>query len=122
MTGEVRSIAGVRVLCYPAEGATLAGGADALDLIAAAMGQRVSFVVLPVERLDRTFFELSSGAAGEIVQKLVNYGVRLAVLGDIDAWLCDSKSFRDFVRECNRGRQLWFVGSAAEIEERLAQR
>ena len=122
MTGEVRGIAGVRVLWYPAEGAPFAGGADALDLIAAAMDEGTGLVVLPVERLDRKFFDLSTGAAGELVQKLVNYGVRLAILGDIGTWLCESKSFREFARECNRGRQVWFVNSTGELEDRLARR
>jgi hypothetical protein len=77
-------------------------------------------VLVPLERLDRSFFELSTGMAGALLQKLVNYGLHLVVVGDISAALCESRALRDFVRESNRGRHVWFVASHAELEARLA--
>jgi hypothetical protein len=49
------------------------------------------------------------------VQKFVQYGVGLVVLGDIFARADASSALRDFVRECNRGRQTWFVRNEEEL-------
>jgi hypothetical protein len=58
------------------------------------------------------FFDLSSGIAGEVAQKLVNYGIRMAsVVPDLSAY---SPHFRDFARESNRGRRLRFFATRDE--------
>jgi hypothetical protein len=100
-----------------AGGPAIRTGGDALDLM---FSTEAEWIALPVERLDPAFFDLSTGIAGEIAQKLVNYRRRLAVVGDIGEHLERSGALRDFVRESNRGRQLWFVADAAELEARLA--
>ena len=69
--------------------------------------------------LDPAFFTLSSGVAGEFVQKFVQYGQRLAVVGDISELVSQSDALRDFVGECNRGRAVWFVADADELVRRL---
>ena len=68
-----------------------------------------------VERLDPAFFDLRSGVAGEFAQKFVNYGRRVAIVGDISEWVERSTALRDFVRECNRGQQLRFVADVDEL-------
>jgi hypothetical protein len=54
------------------------------------------------------------------VQKFVQYGVGLVVLGDIFARADASSALRDFVRECNRGRQTWFVRDEEELRAERA--
>nr|WP_231747194.1 DUF4180 domain-containing protein [Burkholderia sp. BDU5] len=44
------------------------------------------------------FFRLDSCVAGHFVQKLINYGVKRAVVGDIDAPLARSRALRALVR------------------------
>ncbi|MFF5359336.1 DUF4180 domain-containing protein [Streptomyces scabiei] len=51
--------------------------------------------------------------------KFVQYGVRLAVIGDMSRHTEASSSLRDFVRECSRGRQTWFPTDLDEVRERL---
>jgi arsenate reductase len=63
------------------------------------------------------FFDLSSGVAGEVAQKLVNYGVRLAVIGDFSAYT--SKPLRDFMYESNKGKHLYFVADEDEALKKL---
>ncbi len=99
---------GVRVLAYPAEGPTVSTDRDAVDLIAQAFDHRPDLILLPIERLDEGFFTLSTRIAGEIVQKFVTYGIRLAIIGDITRQLEASSTLRDYVRETNRGSQVWF--------------
>lgn len=53
------------------------------------------------------FFILSTGIAGEILQKLINYGARLAVYGDFSRYT--SKPLRDFIYESNNGRDVFFA-------------
>jgi hypothetical protein len=69
-----------------------------LDLIGDALGQRAEWVV----------------------QKLANYRLRLAVLGDVTAHTSASDALRDWVREANRGGQVWFVADTGELAERFA--
>jgi hypothetical protein len=52
------------------------------------------------------------------VQKFVNYRMRLAVVGDVSAHEAASEPFRDWVRETNRGKDIWFVPDLASFEER----
>ena len=63
------------------------------------------------------FFDLSSGIAGEVVQKFVNYGFRLAIIGDFSMYT--SKSLRDYIYECNRGKHLFFVADKCEAIKKL---
>ncbi|WP_049575736.1 DUF4180 domain-containing protein [Streptomyces sp. SBT349] len=109
----------VPVFLCPSEGELIAGEREALDLIGNASYQGAQWVVIPVERLDEAFFRLRTRVAGEIVQKFVNYRMGLVVLGDISRHTAASSALRDFVRECNRGRQTWFLADVEELGERL---
>lgn len=63
------------------------------------------------------FFILSTGMAGEILQKYVNYSGRIAIYGD---WSCySSKPLHDFIYESNKGRDVFFVGTEEEALARL---
>ena len=48
-------------------------------MIGEAIEHRAGLVLIPVERLEDEFFRLRTRVAGEIVQKFVNYGLRLAI-------------------------------------------
>ncbi len=103
-----------------ADGPLLSSGADALGLIYGDGADGAEWLAVPAARLDPSFFTLSSGVAGEFVQKFVNYGQRLAVVGDISGHLDQSTALRDFVRESNRGTQVWFVADADELARRVS--
>ncbi|MFJ3791055.1 DUF4180 domain-containing protein [Kitasatospora sp. NPDC090091] len=111
---------GRTVLWVPAEGAPIREERDATDLIGEAFGHGATWVVLPAARLHEDFFRLGTRVAGGIVQKFVNYRIGLVVLGDIAHHVAASDALRDFVRESNRGRQLWFLADEAELADRLA--
>lgn len=92
-------------------GPLIATSADASNLIGAAWGRDVDTLIIPVARLHSDFFDLSTGLAGEVLQKLTLHGLKLVVLGDISAQLEKSAAFRDFVREANRGNHARFVNT-----------
>ena len=111
---------GLTILVCAADGPKLSTERDATDLIGDALGQGADLVVVPVERLADEFFTLRSGLAGAIAQKFVNYRLRLAIVGDISGHVGESAALRDYVYETNRGNQLWFVGTADELDGKLS--
>ncbi|MFI0740730.1 DUF4180 domain-containing protein [Streptomyces sp. NPDC021100] len=115
----LRTIHGVPVWMCAADGAAIRGEADVLDLIGDAGYHGARWVALPAERLDEAFFRLRTRFAGDVVQKFANYRLGLAVVGDISRHTAESSALRDFVRECDRGRQTWFPADLGELEERL---
>jgi hypothetical protein len=101
------------------DGTKLRSDRDAIDIIGKAFENRATLVVIPVECLDDEFFQLRTRIAGELIQKFVQYRRRLAVVGDISGFLAESSALRAFVNESNRGKDVWFVGSLAELGQRL---
>jgi hypothetical protein len=54
--------------------------ADTDRVIEACLSESINLVLLYADNLTHAFFDLSSGEAGAILQKLRNYRIRLAVL------------------------------------------
>jgi hypothetical protein len=119
MTDQVIERRGVPVLVCGEDGPPIAGPQDALDVIGAAFS-RADVVAVPAARLDERFFQLRTGVAGEIMQKFVNYRMRLAIVGDISTHVADSSALRDLVTESNRGRHIWFVADLDELDTHLS--
>lgn len=93
-----------------------------LDVIGDASAHNADRVAMYANALPPDFFNLRSGIAGEWTQKFVNYGCRLAIIGDVSQAISQSAAFGDFVREANRGEQLWFLADMSALAERLARR
>lgn len=116
----IREIGGQQVYVCPGEGPSLAQDANLSDLIGDLFGSGATIVAIPLSRLGPDFLRLSSGLAGQVLQKLVNYRFRVAVLGDVSAAVASSDPLRDFIRESNRGTTVWFVDDLAALEAKLA--
>lgn len=112
---------GARILVCAEQGPLLASETDANDFMSAAWEYDAAWVALPVSRLTDGFFQLSTRIAGDVIQKFVNHGLRIAIVGDISAWLAKSNALRDFVYEANRGRTVVFVNDLDELDHRLGQ-
>jgi hypothetical protein len=82
---------------------------DAVDLLGNLAFDNCSSVILYESNLHPDFYRLHTGLAGEVLQKFSNYSFRLAVVGDFVKY--QSKSLQDFIRECNKGNQVFFTGS-----------
>jgi hypothetical protein len=118
--GDTVELGGVSVMVCRADGAPIAGERDATDLIGLTFGSDIAVVAVPAARFDPEFFRLASGLLGAVTQKFVNYRRRLAIVGDVSAFEARSTPFRDFVRETNKGRHVWFVADMAALERKLA--
>jgi hypothetical protein len=110
---------GVRVLEYSAEGPILGSDRAVMDLIGEAMANSVVLVVVPARRFSPDFFQLRTGLAGDLLQKFVNYRLRLAIVGDLSRAMSESDALKAFVRESNRGDQIWFLSSTDELGQKL---
>jgi hypothetical protein len=111
---------GLRFLEYASEGPPLCRQpGDAMEVVGEALSNSAEWVVIPVNRLAPEFFDLRTGAAGELLQKLTNYNLRLAVVGDLYHRIAESHALRGLVLESNRGQRVWFVNTRAELDERL---
>jgi len=80
-----------------------------LDLM---MNCPTEIIVLDKEALHKGFFELRTGLAGEILQKISNYRKRLVVLGSFDN--IESKSLNDFIYESNKTGKAVFTETIEE--------
>jgi len=74
-------------------------------------------IVLNKAAITEDFFMLTTGVAGEVAQKLVNYGYRLAIIGDFSEYT--SVPLRDYMHECNKGRHIFFVNNEQEALKKL---
>ncbi len=97
----------------------IAGVQDVLDLMTDPGNDGARHLLLHRGQLADEFFNLRSGLLGEILQKFVTYGMKLAILGDFSQH--PSRSFRDFVRECNRGHQIYFLPESRTALESLTR-
>jgi hypothetical protein len=81
---------------------------DFLDLMANSPSDTI---VLNREDFDPAFFDLKSGLAGEILQKVSNYRKRLVVLGEFGG--LGGGALRDFIYESNRTGRVVFAPDLA---------
>ena len=63
--------------------------------------------IISKDNLTEDFFNLSSKIAGNILQKAINYKMKLAIIGDFSKY--ESKALKDFMYECNNGNDIFFV-------------
>ena len=113
------SLGGVRCLVLAEAGPLIRTAEDGRALVEQAMNEDASVVAVPVERLDPAFFQLRSGIAGEVIQKVLNYKLKFAVLGDVSSYVAAHDALRDFVIECNRGRDIFFATDESELAQWL---
>ena len=119
MPYEIVERDGMRIAVISGGAAQIRDASSALDL---AMSIRyetgISRLAINKEALCGDFFVLSTGVAGDILQKLMNYRFKAAIYGDYSRYT--SKPLRDFIRESNRGKDFFFVSAREEAVQRLA--
>ena len=76
-------------------------------------------LALPKKLVAEEFFILSTGVAGEILQKFINYRVKAAIYGDYSRYT--SKPLRDFIYESNNGHDFFFVSTKEEAVQKLTE-
>lgn len=74
-------------------------------------------IIIDKKIIAEDFFILSTGLAGEILQKYINYDVKIAIYGDYSRYT--SKPLKDFIYESNKGNDVFFVSSKDEAIKKL---
>lgn len=103
------------VICAVVQGGdqVIVDSQSALDTLMAAQYEiGTKNIVIDKKLIAEKFFILSSGLAGEILQKYVNYGGRIAIYGDFSHYT--SKPLKDFMYESNNGHDVFFASTLEE--------
>jgi|SRR5215217_5960259 len=116
---ETHEIDGIRIAEVVAEEAVISNPEDALQLFVDIYYQDFDRIIIHEKDIVSDFFDLKTGIAGEILQKVSNYRLRLAIVGEFDKY--PGKSIRDFIFESNKGRQVNFLSSVEEALARLGK-
>jgi len=100
------------------EGILISDPQSALDLMMTIKYEKdCGRLILDKKAINGEFFRLSSGVAGEVLQKFINYHIKLAVIGDFSKYT--SKPLHDFIYECNKGNDIFFVDNLKQAVEKL---
>ncbi|ARC28011.1 DUF4180 domain-containing protein [Bacillus toyonensis] len=67
--------------------------------------------------ISEDFFDLKTRLAGDILQKFINYKVKIAIVGDFSMYT--SKSLKDFIYECNKGNNIFYLATEQQAIEKL---
>jgi len=106
-------------LCHSGE-AIITDGQTALDFFAnIGYEHDCRHIAVNKSAICEGFFDLSTGIAGEVAQKFVNYGIRFAIIGDFSEYT--SKSLSDYIYECNQNGPLYFVADEHEALAKLGE-
>ena len=113
MLGKNSSVAYIQ-----SEDVLITDAQSALDLMMTVHYDKdCSAIVLDKEAFSEEFFRLSSGIAGDVLQKFVNYRTKLAIIGDFSGYT--SKPLHDFIYECNNGNHIFFVNNVEQAVAKL---
>jgi hypothetical protein len=116
MTYIHHHVNGQSIAEFSAKGIVLSTTQEFLQMI---MDSSAEAIIVHQENIDERFFDLRSGLAGEMLQKVVNYRLRLAIVGDFSTY--ESKSMKAFIAESNRSNTIVFVKSVDEALSRLTK-
>ena len=75
-------------------------------------------IILNKSAISEEFFDLSTRIAGEILQKFINYHVKIAIVGDFSSY--KSNSLKDFIYESNKGKNIFFLPDEKLAVEKLS--
>ena len=87
------------------------------DLAGACFEHGTRALLLDHGALPPAFFDLSSGVAGDLMQRLANYGLRMAAV--VPEPRVHAESFQDFAREASAFSQFRFFRTRAEAVQWL---
>lgn len=94
---------------------------SALDFIATVNYESgCDCVIVNKSAICEDFFDLKTKLAGEVLQKFINYHMKIAVVGDFSMYT--SKSLKDFIYESNLGNSIYFMPSEKQAIEKLSIR
>lgn len=115
---ETRTVGNTVVAAVFSEEVILTDVQSALDLIMTVKYETGCYsLAINKEAVTEEFFVLSTKLAGEVLQKFINYGFKFAIYGDYSKYT--SKPLKDFIYECNKGKDIFFAVDLEDAVNRL---
>lgn len=109
----------IKIACVNSNDILIKDVQSALDLMVSVKYESgCSRIILNKSSICEDFFNLKTRLAGEILQKFINYHVRLAIVGDFSVYT--SKSLKDFIYESNKGHDIFFLPDEKQAIEKLS--
>jgi len=102
----IHEFSGRQIAEIQSDGIIIRKWRDIIDIISQMLSRKVDALILHEKNLAPEFFQLKTGIAGEILQKLANSKIKVAFVGDFDSY--KSKSLKAFIAESNLGNQVNF--------------
>ncbi|MGM2751229.1 DUF4180 domain-containing protein [Bacillus cereus group sp. Bce019] len=92
---------------------------SALDTMATVQNEvDAKHIIIHTSLISEDFFDLKTRFAGDILQKFINYKVKIAIVGDFSMYT--SKSLKDFIYECNKGNDIFYLATEQQAIEKLS--
>ena len=111
---------GVGVAAVSGDEILISDGQSALELAMSVKHETGSDrLAIPKSAVSKSFFILSTGLAGEVLQKLTNYHIKAAFFGDYSGYT--SKPLHDFIYESNMGSSFYFLATKDEAIKKLSE-
>jgi len=102
-TETIKTVKG-ELSCFEIDDKMINSVADFMELL---VNCPTNVMVIKKNNLNDSFFDLKTGVAGEILQKVSNYKKRLIILGNFENFT--SKSLNDLIYECNKSGTVIFA-------------
>jgi hypothetical protein len=119
MNIRIKEINGLKLAVVVSREKLIIDAQSALDVMMTIQYETgCSRIAMNKEAIAEDFFILSSGLAGEVLQKFINYHIKFAMIGDFTKYT--SKPLKDLIYECNKGKDIFFASSESEALEKLS--
>ncbi|PUB27430.1 uncharacterized protein DUF4180 [Elizabethkingia sp. YR214] len=110
-TVQEHTVNGIKVAELNSDKVLIQQMQDGLDLLADLYYQGFDKIIIREQNITSDFFDLKNKMAGDILQKFSNYKMKLAIVGNFSY---ESKSLKDFIYECNKGKLVNFVNTLSD--------
>ncbi|MCU5707391.1 DUF4180 domain-containing protein [Bacillus wiedmannii] len=112
-------IGGINIAIIRNEKLLISDVQTALDLMATVQYEvDAKHIIIHKSLISEDFFDLKTRLAGDILQKFINYRVKIAIVGDFSMYT--SKSLKGFIYECNKGKDIFYLATEQQAIEKLS--
>ncbi|WP_433772187.1 DUF4180 domain-containing protein [Bacillus wiedmannii] len=112
-------IGGINIAVVRNDTVVISDVQTALDLMATVQYEvDAKRIIIHKSLISESFFDLKTRLAGEILQKFINYKVKIAIVGDFSMYA--SESLKNFIYECNKGNDIFYLATEQLAIEKLS--
>lgn len=111
-------IGGINIAIIRNDTVVISDVQSALDLMATVQYEvDAKRIIIHKSLISESFFDLKTHLAGDILQKFINYRAKIAIVGDFSMYA--SESLKDFIYECNKGNDIFYLATEQQAIEKL---